>query len=76
MRGLFFPVGVTASMEVMCPVEEEPFEISLDNYGCQGGPKAGRLRALANVNTFPLHPIFHNMVFMAYFERLMGNIWC
>ncbi|KAK4281323.1 hypothetical protein QN277_012834 [Acacia crassicarpa] len=39
---------VTASMEVMRPVEEEPFEISLDNYGCQGGPKAGRLRALAN----------------------------
>ncbi|KAI9085760.1 hypothetical protein K1719_032174 [Acacia pycnantha] len=40
---------VTASMEVMRPVEEGPFEISLDNYGCQGGPKAGRLRALANV---------------------------
>lgn len=70
---LIFPVGVTASMEVMRPVEEEPFEISLDNYGCQGGPKAGRLGALANVNIFPLHPI---MVFMAYFEGLMGNIWC
>ncbi|XP_028758270.1 BRCA1-associated RING domain protein 1 [Neltuma alba] len=39
---------VTASMEVMRPVEEELYEISLDNHGCQGGPKAGRLRALAN----------------------------
>lgn len=45
-------------MGVMRPVEEEPYEISLDNHGCQGGPKAGRLRALANVNAILLHPIF------------------
>lgn len=39
---------VTASMEMACPVEEEPYEICLDNHGCQGGAKAGRLRALAS----------------------------
>ncbi|XP_061343469.1 BRCA1-associated RING domain protein 1 [Gastrolobium bilobum] len=39
---------IKASMEAMNPVEEEPYEISLDNHGCYGGPKAGRLRALAN----------------------------
>ncbi|CAN4113706.1 unnamed protein product [Withania somnifera] len=27
------------------PVNEEPYEVSLDNHGCFGGPKAGRLRA-------------------------------
>ncbi|KAJ1416628.1 Zinc finger, RING-type [Sesbania bispinosa] len=40
---------VKACMEVMNPVEEGPYEIGLDNQGCNGGPKAGRLRALTNV---------------------------
>ncbi|CAL0310399.1 unnamed protein product [Lupinus luteus] len=39
---------VKACMEGMNMVEEEPYEISLDNQGCHGGPKSGRLRALAN----------------------------
>jgi len=37
-------------MEEKNPVEEEPYEISVDNQGCQGGPRAGRLKALANVS--------------------------
>lgn len=64
-----FSVGVTASMEAMRPVQEEPFELSLDNYGVQGGPKAGRLRAWTNVNTFSLYSIvlycFGSLVFGA-----------
>ncbi|MED6111587.1 hypothetical protein PIB30_053560 [Stylosanthes scabra] len=39
---------VKACIEEMNPVEEEPYEISIDNEGCQGGPKTGRLRAMAN----------------------------
>ena len=50
-------VGVKTCMEVINPVEEEPYEISLDNQGCHAGPKAGRLRALANVN-ISLHHMF------------------
>ncbi|MCD7455767.1 hypothetical protein HAX54_029551 [Datura stramonium] len=36
---------VKACIAANGPVNEEPYEISLDNYGCSGGPKAGRLRA-------------------------------
>ncbi|XP_027349873.1 BRCA1-associated RING domain protein 1 isoform X2 [Abrus precatorius] len=39
---------VKACMDEMNPVNEEPYEINLDNQGCHGGPKAGRLRAMAN----------------------------
>ncbi|CAJ1900010.1 unnamed protein product [Sphenostylis stenocarpa] len=39
---------VKACMEEKNPVEEEPYEINVDNQGCQGGPRAGRLRVLAN----------------------------
>ncbi|KAJ7972614.1 Protein BREAST CANCER SUSCEPTIBILITY 1-like protein [Quillaja saponaria] len=39
---------INACMEAKHLVEEEPYEVSLDNYGCRGGPKAGRLKALAN----------------------------
>jgi len=44
-------------MKAMNLVEEELYEIDLDNQGCQGGPKAGRLRALANVSILSLHYI-------------------
>ena len=37
-------------MQAMHPVDEELYEISLDNHGCIGGPKAGRLSALNNVS--------------------------
>ncbi|XP_034227893.1 BRCA1-associated RING domain protein 1 isoform X1 [Prunus dulcis] len=37
---------VKACMEAMHHVDEEPYEVSLDNYGCHDGPKTGRLRAL------------------------------
>ncbi|KAK7396451.1 hypothetical protein VNO78_17470 [Psophocarpus tetragonolobus] len=39
---------IKACMEDINPVDEEAYEINVDNQGCQGGPKAGRLRALAN----------------------------
>ena len=42
--------GVKACIEAKCPVDEEPFEVSLDNYGCRDSPKNGRLRALNNVS--------------------------
>lgn len=48
-------VGIRACMKAMNLVEEELYEIDLDNQGCQGGPKAGRLRASANVSIFSLH---------------------
>lgn len=37
-----------ACMESMHPVDEEPYEVSLDNHGCSDGPRTGRLRALDN----------------------------
>lgn len=43
-------VGVKASMAAMRPIEEEPYEVSLDNHGCMNGPKTGRLAALERVN--------------------------
>ncbi|MCD9639447.1 hypothetical protein HAX54_023998 [Datura stramonium] len=45
-------------------VNEEPYEISLDNYGCSGGPKAGRLRAStdthAALETWPPSLVVYN----------------
>lgn len=37
-------------MEALHPVDEEPYEVNLDNHGCRNGPKTGRLRALNNVS--------------------------
>ncbi|XP_044492419.1 BRCA1-associated RING domain protein 1 [Mangifera indica] len=37
---------IKACMEAMRPVYEEPYEVSLDNHGCQDGPRTGRLRVL------------------------------
>lgn len=39
---------IKACMEAMQPVNEEPYEVSLDNHGCRDGPKTGRLMALNN----------------------------
>ncbi|GFY99548.1 breast cancer associated RING 1 [Actinidia rufa] len=39
---------IKACMEAMQPVDEEPYEVGLDNHGCHDGPKTGRLRALDN----------------------------
>lgn len=39
-------------MEALHPVDEEPYEVTLDNHGCCDGPKTGRLRALNNVSGF------------------------
>lgn len=47
-------LGIKACMEVTDLVEEEPYEINLDSEGCHGGPKAGRLGALSNVNILSL----------------------
>lgn len=42
--------GIKACMEAMRPVYEEPYEVSLDNHGCQDGPRTGRLRVLEKVS--------------------------
>ncbi|KAL6214495.1 hypothetical protein ACLB2K_013929 [Fragaria x ananassa] len=39
---------VKACMETKHHVDEEPYEVNLDNYGCRSGAKAGRLRSLSN----------------------------
>ncbi|KAB1199223.1 hypothetical protein CJ030_MR0G026021 [Morella rubra] len=39
---------IKACMEAMRPVDEEPYEVSLDNYGRCDGPKTGRLMVLNN----------------------------
>ncbi|KAM1234441.1 hypothetical protein ACFX2I_004036 [Malus domestica] len=39
---------VKACMEATDHLNEEPYEVSLDNYGCCDGPKTGRLRATNN----------------------------
>ncbi|XVF81030.1 hypothetical protein PTKIN_Ptkin15bG0123700 [Pterospermum kingtungense] len=41
---------INACMKAMHPVNEEPYEVSLDNHGCHDGPKTGRLRALNNAS--------------------------
>ncbi|CAI9107576.1 OLC1v1006960C1 [Oldenlandia corymbosa var. corymbosa] len=35
---------IRASMEANLPLDEGPYEISIDNHGCLDGPKTGRLR--------------------------------
>lgn len=42
--------GIKACMESMHPVDEEPYEVCLDNHGCCDGPKTGRLSVLDNVS--------------------------
>lgn len=42
--------GIKACMKAIHPVNEEPYEVILDNHGCSDGPKTGRLRALDNVS--------------------------
>ncbi|XAR58664.1 Histone-lysine N-methyltransferase [Bertholletia excelsa] len=37
---------IEACMQAMHPVDEEAYEVSLDNHGCREGPKTGRLRVL------------------------------
>ncbi|XP_057798173.1 BRCA1-associated RING domain protein 1 [Salvia miltiorrhiza] len=39
---------VKACMEANHRVDEEPFEVNLDNHGCCDGPRTGRLRASKN----------------------------
>ncbi|WCJ38265.1 breast cancer associated RING 1 [Euphorbia peplus] len=41
---------VKACMNSIHPVDEEPYEVSLDNHGCQNGPKTGRLSVLDNAS--------------------------
>lgn len=44
--------GIKECMKAKCQVNEEPYEVSLDNYGCRNGPLSGRVRASKNVNSF------------------------
>nr|XP_027094489.1 BRCA1-associated RING domain protein 1 [Coffea arabica] len=39
---------VKACTEAKHPVNEEPYEVNLDNHGCLNGPKTGRLRVSNN----------------------------
>lgn len=39
---------VKACMEASVPMNEEPYEVGLDNHGCIDGPKTGRLRISTN----------------------------
>ncbi|KAL6516196.1 hypothetical protein OROGR_019501 [Orobanche gracilis] len=39
---------IKACLEANCYVNEEPYEVNLDNHGCCGGAGAGRLRASNN----------------------------
>ncbi|KAL0419729.1 UNVERIFIED_CONTAM: BRCA1-associated RING domain protein 1 [Sesamum radiatum] len=39
---------IKACVEANHPVDEEPFEVNLDNHGCRNGPRNGRLRASNN----------------------------
>ncbi|EXB46049.1 Protein BREAST CANCER SUSCEPTIBILITY 1-like protein [Morus notabilis] len=39
---------IKACMGAKCHVNEEPYEVSLDNYGCRNGPLSGRGRASKN----------------------------
>ncbi|XP_049411850.1 BRCA1-associated RING domain protein 1 [Solanum stenotomum] len=39
---------IKACIQENYPVNEEAYEVSLDNHGCFGGPKVGRLRASSN----------------------------
>ncbi|KAJ0053488.1 hypothetical protein Pint_01684 [Pistacia integerrima] len=41
---------IKACMEALRPVYEEPYEISLDNHGCQDGPRTGRLMLLEKLH--------------------------
>lgn len=37
-------------MKSIRPVDEEPYEVSLDNHGCYNGPRTGRLSVWGKVN--------------------------
>ncbi|KAL3517726.1 hypothetical protein ACH5RR_020315 [Cinchona calisaya] len=39
---------IKACIEANHPVNEEPYEVSLDNHGCLNGPKTGRLKVSNN----------------------------
>lgn len=45
-----FHLGIKACMEANHPVDEEPYEVDLDNHGCRDGPRTGRLRASTSVS--------------------------
>ncbi|XP_057549284.1 BRCA1-associated RING domain protein 1-like isoform X2 [Amaranthus tricolor] len=62
-------------MQSKLPINEEPYEISLDNHGCCNGPKTGRLRLLNNEQK-----LFDNLKFFFYgdfvssFKRDLQNL--
>ncbi|CAO2840484.1 unnamed protein product [Amaranthus hypochondriacus] len=60
-RWILKPDWIEACMKSKSPIDEEPYEISLDNHGYCDGPKTGRLRVLNNEPK-----IFNNMKFFFY----------
>ncbi|KAL0304987.1 UNVERIFIED_CONTAM: BRCA1-associated RING domain protein 1 [Sesamum angustifolium] len=42
---------IKACVEANHPVDEEPYEVNLDNHGCRNGPRNGRLRRQIIVGT-------------------------
>lgn len=43
--------GIKSCVEANKPMEEEPYEITLDNHGARNGPKTGRHLASDNAST-------------------------
>lgn len=43
--------GLKACIEAKKPLDEEPYEVSLDNHGCRDGPRTGRLRSSGKVRS-------------------------
>ncbi|CAA2934053.1 BRCA1-associated RING domain 1 [Olea europaea subsp. europaea] len=49
---------IKVCMEANHPMNEEPYEVKLDNHGCRNGPKTGRVRVSTNAPK-----LFHGLKF-------------
>ncbi|KMT05903.1 hypothetical protein BVRB_7g165610 [Beta vulgaris subsp. vulgaris] len=66
---------IEACMKSKCPIDEEPYEISLDNHDCSDGPKTGRLRVLNNApKLFSSLKFFFNGNFVAAYKHDLQNL--
>ncbi|KAL2900258.1 BRCA1-associated RING domain protein 1 [Bienertia sinuspersici] len=66
---------IEACMLSKSPIDEEPYEISLDNHGCSDAPKTGRLRALNNApKLFNSLEFFFNGYFVATYKKDLENL--
>ncbi|XP_057963551.1 BRCA1-associated RING domain protein 1 isoform X2 [Malania oleifera] len=66
---------IKACIEAMHPVDEEPYEVSLDNHGCREGPKTGRFRILDNApKLFNGLNFYFTGEFLPAYERDLQNL--